>query len=115
MLRAAARSNDILIVCAGTEGHFSLEDAACAGRYVRSVTHRNASIIVNDAARACALIDGRYGDNISEIFKDSSHGSALAAAGFGGDLIICGDVDSHPVVPVFQDRQITRIGPDRHR
>jgi len=115
MLRAASRSNDILIVCAGTEGHFSLEDAACAGRYVRSIMQGNASIMVNDAAHACALIDGRYGDNISEIFKDSSHGSALAAAGFGEDLVACAQLDSHPVVPVYQDRQITRIGPDRAR
>ena len=115
MLRAASRSNDILIVCAGTEGHFSLEDAACAGRYVRSIMQGNASIMVNDAAHACALIDGRYGDNISEIFKDSSHGSALAAAGYGDDLVACAQLDSHPVVPIYQDRQITRLGPDRAR
>lgn len=115
MLRAAARSNDISIVCAGTEGHFSLEDAACAGRYVRSITHASPSITTNDAARACALIDGRYGDNIAEIFKESSHGRALAEAGFGDDLLACAQLDSHPVVPIYQDRQITRLGPDRER
>ena len=115
MLRAAARSNDISIVCAGTEGHFSLEDAACAGRYVRSITQASPSITTNDAARACALIDGRYGDNIAEIFKESSHGRALAEAGFGDDLIACAQLDSHPVVPIYQDRQITRLGPERER
>lgn len=115
MLRAAARSNDISIVCAGTEGHFSLEDAACAGRYVRSITQASPSITTNDAARACALIDGRYGDNIAEIFKDSSHGRALAEAGFGDDLVACAQVDSHSVVPIYQERQITRLGPDRGR
>jgi 2-phosphosulfolactate phosphatase len=115
MLRAAARSNDISIVCAGTEGHFSLEDAACAGRYVRSVTQASPSITMNDAANACALIDGRYGDNIAEIFKDSSHGRALAEAGFGDDLLACAQLDSHPVVPIYQERQITRLGPDRER
>ena len=115
MLRAAARSNDISIVCAGTEGHFSLEDAACAGRYVRSISQRGSSMTVNDAAQACALIDGKYGDNIAEIFKDSRHGQALAEAGFGGDLVACAEVDSHPVVPIYQDRQITRLGPDRER
>jgi 2-phosphosulfolactate phosphatase len=115
MLRAAARSNDISIVCAGTEGHFSLEDAACAGRYVRSLTQASASITTDDAARACALIDGRYGDNIAEIFKESSHGRALAEAGFGDDLLACAQLDSHPVVPIYQDRQITRLGPDRER
>jgi 2-phosphosulfolactate phosphatase len=115
MLRAAARSNDISIVCAGTEGHFSLEDAACAGRYVRSITQASPSITMNDAAHACALIDGRYGDNIAEIFKDSSHGRSLAEAGFGEDLLLCAQLDSHPVVPIYQERHITRLGPDRER
>ena len=115
MLRAAARSSDISIVCAGTEGHFSLEDAACAGRYVRSITQASPSITTNDAAHACALIDGRYGDNIAEIFKDSSHGRSLAEAGFGDDLLACAQLDSHSVVPIYQERQITRLGPDRER
>ena len=115
MLKAAARANDISIVCAGTEGHFSLEDAACAGRYVRSLTQPGSSLTLNDAARACALIDGKYGDDIAEIFRDSWHGQALAEAGFGDDLVACAAVDSHPVVPIYQDRQITRVGPDRER
>ncbi|MEO8578493.1 MAG: 2-phosphosulfolactate phosphatase, partial [Gemmatimonadales bacterium] len=100
----------------GTEGHFSLEDAACAGRYVRAITMKpSASISINDAACACALIDRKYGDNIEKIFKDSTHGQALAEAGFAADLVACAAVDSHPVVPVFQERQITRLGPDRER
>ena len=115
MLRAAARSNDISIVCAGTEGHFSLEDAACAGRYVRSITQPGSSLTINDAARACALIDGKYGDSIEDIFKDSEHGRALEEAGFGKDLVACARLDTHAVVPIYQDRQITRLGPDRER
>lgn len=116
MLGTAVRSDtDIAIVCAGDEGHFSLEDAACAGRYVTSIASRASSIVTNDAAKACALIDGMYGDNIEKIFKDSSHGKALAEAGFGEDLVACAALDSHPVVPIYQERQITRLGPDRER
>ena len=117
MLRTAARADtDISIVCAGHEGHFSLEDAACAGRYVRSISARSrSSVELNDAACACELIDRKYGDNISKIFDDSVHGKALAEAGFGADLVACAAVDSHPVVPIYQDRQITRLGPDRER
>ena len=38
MLRAAARGGtDLAIVCAGRERQFSLEDAACAGRYARAL------------------------------------------------------------------------------
>lgn len=116
MLRAAARADtDISIVCAGTEGHFSLEDAACAGRYVQSIMTPAASVTANDAAHACALIDRKYGDNIAEIFKDSWHGRALDGAGFSADLVACAQVDSRPVVPIFQERQITILGPNRER
>ncbi len=116
MLRAAARANaDITIVCAGNEGNFSLEDAACAGRYVRAIPKRLASVVLNDAATASALIDRRYGDNVAKVFEESSHGQALAAAGFAEDLAVAASVDSFPVVPIFQDRQITRLGPERAR
>ena len=117
MLGTAVRSDtNVSIVCAGDEGHFSLEDAACAGRYVRSLSQRHrSSIVPNDAACACEIIDRKYGDNIAKIFRDSSHGKALTEAGFGEDLAFCTAVDSQPVVPIYQDRQITRLGPDRER
>jgi phosphosulfolactate phosphohydrolase-like enzyme len=72
-------------------------------------------LTLNDAAPACALIDGKHGDNLAEIFRDSWHGQALAEAGFGGDLVACAAVDSQAVVSIFQDRQVTRLGPDRDR
>ena len=116
MLRVAARANaDITIVCAGNEGNFSLEDAACAGRYVRAIPKRLASVVLNDAATASALIDRRYGENIAKVLEESSHGKALTAAGFGADLAVAASVDSFPVVPIFQERQITRLGPERAR
>lgn len=116
MLRAAARTKtDITIVCAGREGHFSLEDAACAGRYVRAIMGKLTSTTTNDAAQACALIDRKYGDNIQQIFEDSVHGKALVEAGFGGDLVAAAALDSFPVVAVYRDRQITRLGSESAR
>ena len=116
MIRAAARgAADVAIVCAGRDRQFALEDAACAGRYSRAVTKRLANVRLNDAAHACCLIDKRYGDGLDRLFEDSEHGRALAEAGFVEDLAVCGAVDAHPVIPIFQDRQITKLGPDRER
>ena len=115
LLRMALSSNtDIAIICAAEEGMFALEDAACAGRFVR-VMPRTSSVVMNDAASASVLIDRKYGDNIAKIFQDSSHGKELKAAGFGDDLATAAAVDSYSVVPIYQDRQITKIGPDRAR
>jgi len=116
MMRVAASSNtDIAIICAGEEGSFTLEDAACAGRYVRAIPKRSDSIQVNDAAAASVLIEKKYGDNIAKVFKESTHGKDLEEAGFGDDLTAAAEVDSYPVVPIYQDRQITKLGPERAR
>ncbi|HKN58069.1 MAG TPA: 2-phosphosulfolactate phosphatase [Gemmatimonadaceae bacterium] len=116
MMKVAASSNtDIAIICAGEEGSFTLEDAACAGRYVRAIPRRTDSVQVNDAAAASVLIEKKYGDNIEKVFKESSHGQALAEAGFGDDLAAAAEVDSYPVVPIYQERQITKLGPERAR
>jgi 2-phosphosulfolactate phosphatase len=116
MLRAAARgAADITIVCAGRDRQFALEDAACAGRFTRGITRRLANVRLNDAAQACSLIDKRYGDRLDRLFEDSEHGRALAEAGFAEDLAVCANVDGHPVIPIYHDRQITKLGPDRER
>ena len=115
MMKVAASSNtDIAIICAGEEGGFTLEDAACAGRYVRAIPKR-AGVQVNDGASASVLIEKKYGENIAKLFKESAHGQALEEAGFGDDLVAAAKVDSYPVVPIYQERQITKLGPERAR
>lgn len=116
MLRAALRGGaDITIVCAGQDRQFALEDAGCAGRYVSQITKRLQAVELNDAALAASLIDRRFGDNLMRLFSTAAHGRALAAAGFEADLAVCAAVDSYPVVPIYQDRQITKLGPERER
>jgi 2-phosphosulfolactate phosphatase len=116
MLRTALRGGtDITLICAGRERQFGLEDAGCAGRFVHHVSKRLTSVELNDAAHACVLIDRKYGDNISKLFDASEHGRALRAAGFGDDLAACAAVDSYPVIPIYQDRQVTKLGPERQR
>lgn len=116
MLRTALRGGtDITIVCAGRERQFALEDAGCAGRYVANVTKRITGVELNDAAQAGLLIDRKYGDQFIRLFDASEHGRALRDAGFEQDLIACAALDSYPIIPIYQDRQITKLGPDRER
>ena len=116
MLRTALRGgSDVTLVCAGRERQFALEDAGCAGRYVYSLSKRLTGVELNDAAQCCALIDRKYGEQVVRLFEASEHGRALRDAGFGADLIACATPDAYPVIPLYQDRQITRLGPDRER
>ncbi|MEO7966915.1 MAG: 2-phosphosulfolactate phosphatase [Gemmatimonadaceae bacterium] len=116
MMRAAARaSTDIAILAAGSDRHFSLEDATCAGRFVRMTTQRVPGAVLNDGAVAAVLLHKKYGGDIAKLFAEATHGRVLRDAGFAEDLVVCGEVDSYPVVPVYQDRQITKLGPERER
>ncbi len=116
MLRAALRGGtDVILACAGQDGHYALEDAACAGRFVRTITRRLSNVSMNDAAHSCALLARNYGDDIGSVFMDAAHGRALSAAGFDEDIALCAAIDSHPLVPVFTERQLVRLGADRDR
>jgi 2-phosphosulfolactate phosphatase len=106
---------DVSIICAGRGRQFGLEDAGCAGRYVNQITRRLTSVDLNDAATAASLIDREYADDLSRLFLASSHGRALRDAGFADDLDVCASVDAFGVVPVYAERQITKIGPERTR
>jgi 2-phosphosulfolactate phosphatase len=114
MLRATLRAGtDVVLLCAGQDRRFALEDAACAGRFAHHISKRLTGVTLNDGAQACVLIDKKYGDNLMKLFDASAHGRTLREAGFGDDLAICAAVDSHAVLPVYQDRQITKLGSDR--
>ena len=116
LLRAAARGGcDISIACAGRDRQFSLEDAACAGRLVRAVSKQTPRVELGDGAFAATVLDRKYGDRLDQLFADSEHGQALVEAGLGADLEACAAVDAHPVIPIYQDRQVTLLGPDRER
>ncbi len=116
LLRSALRGGtDVAILCAGRERQFSLEDAACAGRFVRFITSQLPTVTLNDAARASAIIEQGYGDDVRRVFVESEHGRALEGAGYAADLESCALIDSFPVVPVYQERQITKLGPERER
>lgn len=116
LLRTAAHGEtDVTLLCAGRDRQFSLEDAACAGRYVRQITARMPGAELGDGARAAMVLERRYGDQLERLFGDSEHGRALREAGFGEDLALCAAVDAFPVVPIYADRQITKLGPERER
>jgi 2-phosphosulfolactate phosphatase len=116
LLRSALRGGtDVAILCAGRERQFALEDSACAGRYVRYITKQFPDVLLNDAARACMIVEAKYGDDVRQVFSEAEHGHALMDAGYARDLEWCAAIDSYPVVPVYQERQITKLGPERER
>jgi len=95
---------DILIICAGRKGKFSLEDTACAGMMVNSLRdvfpgdHQEI-----DANLTAQLLYVKFGNNILEILRKSQHGRYLESIGLGEDLKFCSQMDLFHIVPIFRD------------
>ena len=100
--------HSLSIVCAASEGTVSLEDAACAGRFVHELRSANNALQLNDGAQLCALLATHYGGDQAALFRAAVHGRALHDAGFAADLEVCGTVDGYPVLAEYRERAIRR-------
>jgi 2-phosphosulfolactate phosphatase len=100
----------ILIVCAGRENAFSLDDAYCAGRLAAAVLgDRKPRRGLNDAAIACLDLVRRYGSNWKRPLAYSRAGRELIRLGFADDLRDAARQDAYPVLPHFHERRVTLL------
>ncbi len=91
---------DVVIICAGKENSFCIEDAVCAGRIINELNeHVEEEVISDDAAAAASMLDKSVGRSILKVLRSSEHGRYLAEIGFGDDIKACAAVDSVPVLP----------------
>ncbi len=97
---------DLVIVCAGRERQFAIEDSYTAGRLVKAVKRGIRKVALNDAARAAlALTDELAG--WSEALEGSEAAQQLADVDLAADVSFAARADRFTVVPTYADRRIT--------
>ena len=106
---ALAQHGELVILCAGRERQFALEDAFAAGRLAKVLLPEGGlrAVEVNDGALAALELARHYGERWLRAFRASSHGRELAALGFREDVRVCATEDTHPILPLYADRRIT--------
>lgn len=102
------KKRNVLIICAGREGSFGLDDAYCAGRLaVAALGSQRPRKSLNDAAIASLDLVRRYGDDWSRPLRRSRAGRELVRLGFERDVADAGRLDAYPVLPHFYERRVT--------
>jgi 2-phosphosulfolactate phosphatase len=105
------RDGDLLVVCAGRNGSFGLDDAYCAGRLVAAALgSRRPRRGMNDAAIAALDLVRRYGDGWERPLTRSRAGRELIRLGFRDDVVEAARADAYPVLPLFHERRVTLAG-----
>ncbi|MBN1637854.1 MAG: 2-phosphosulfolactate phosphatase [Ignavibacteriales bacterium] len=100
---------DILILCAGRNSMFSMEDCVCAGALIEKITESKEEVSLSDGATASSLLYKSLGKNILKMLKETEHGKLLIENGFEKDLEYCAQIDSVNVVPSFSDNVLKNM------
>ncbi|HTL05537.1 MAG TPA: 2-phosphosulfolactate phosphatase [Gemmatimonadales bacterium] len=102
---------DLVILCAGKEGRFGLDDAYTAGRLaMEALGGRRRRKGLSDAALAAVDLVRRYGSRWERPLVLSAAGRQLAALGRQADVLDSARENSYPVLPVMRNRRITVEG-----
>ncbi len=101
--KAVDTGNDIIVLCAGTNGQFSADDIICAGGIVSAINALlETSAPMNDLAYMATELYSSWNDKRFSLEK-TSHYAHLKQLGFTEDLKFCFTEDITNVVPVYSD------------
>lgn len=91
--------NNLTLLCAGTNGGFSMDDAISAGAIIDALRYRSLSLQLDDASVvAYELFDLRRTD-LRAALEATGHGKRLMELGFADDIAFCAQL-SLPNAPV---------------
>jgi len=94
-----------VIVCAGREKQFALEDGYVAGRLVKAVRKGRRKIALNDAATVALDLTSSYATWAAAL-EASEAARQLREVEMGDDVTFSAKADRFDVVPSFVDRRI---------
>jgi len=92
---------DVIILCAGNNNLFSLEDSVCAGMLVSELIGGNKASELTDASTGALTLFKSFGKNIFKMLSETDHGQLLINNSFEKDLKTCAELDSTDVIPFY--------------
>ena len=100
-------SRDIVIVCAGTEGRFSLDDGLCAGMLIE-LLKQQIEVETDDLGLLVTQYYQQNKTNLLGALSGCFHLKRLFTLGFYGDIRFCLETNCVTTVPVVQNDKITK-------
>jgi len=105
--KVAKSDRDLVILCAGDEGDFSIEDTLCGGMLIHKLMDEfRIELKLNDAASLALLLYRNNSGSLAATIASGEHGRLLAELGFADDVRFASEIDSIPVLPVLKNRKI---------
>lgn len=94
---------NILLVCSGSHGEFSLEDFLFCGRLIANLIKNCDIESLNDASKLALKMVQSLGDELLSFAKESMHARVLISKGFEEDVDFCLKENVFSTVPILTD------------
>ena len=101
-------SRDIVIVCAGTEGQFSLDDGLCAGMIIELLKQQT-EVETNDLGLLLSRFYNESKGNLLNSLSGCYHLKRLFTLGFYDDIKFCLETNCVTTVPVCREGKIVKM------
>ena len=100
-------SRDVVVVCAGTEGRFSLDDGLCAGMLIELLKQKT-EVETDDLGLLVTQYYQQNKTNLLGALSSCFHLKRLFTLGFYDDIRFCLETNCVTTVPVVQNDKITK-------
>ena len=100
--------NDVVIVCAGTEGHFSLDDGLCAGMLI-GLLKQQTEVETDDLGLLLTHYYINSKANLLGALSGCFHLKRLFTLGFYDDIRFCLETNCVATVPVCREGKIVKM------
>lgn len=106
----AQRGQDAVLVCAGTLGHFSMEDHLAAGAIIHAIREADPSAELDDLSLASLILYERCDTERKRhaLLGQTRHYRRLRDLGFTKDLDFCLKLNSMPILAEYADGAVAR-------
>ncbi len=105
-------TDELTILCSGSNGMFSLEDTVCAGKLIKELTKYGKNINLSDAASASLVLSKNFGKDLLKLLSETEHGKLLIENGFEQDIEFCSRLSNLNIIPAFINGSIKLLQQD---
>jgi 2-phosphosulfolactate phosphatase len=103
------KEEDVIFICAGTAGKFSLDDIVTAGAVINRLKETVGTVELDDLSVVAAAMYEMSKDDLHGLLKDCLHYKRMVELGLVQDIAYCLTLNAAPAIGIYQDGVIKRL------
>jgi len=101
-----SKNSEVIILCSGNNGLFSLEDSVCAGDLIYELKTLIDDVKLDDASKTCLFLYKKNKKRLKKMLMETEHGMKLYDQGFKKDIVFASQKSIFNCIPIYDTGSI---------